>query len=540
VSEASAGEGESGSRYDVVVIGGGINGAGIARDAAERGLDVLLLEQDDFSAATTAWSSRLIHGGLRYLEYAEISLVYESLHERRHLLEAAPHLVHPLKLVIPVYRGARRGKALIRAGMLAYDLLSLGKELPGHDMLSRRELLAEEPGMLAEGLRGAAAYYDAQVPWAERLVIENLVAAERAGAVLRNYCRVEALCDGSGTMDGVEYRDLATGERHRVHAPVVVNAGGPWVDRVLKGLPARLPRLMGGTKGSHVVVSPFEGAPKSAFYIEAEADGRPMFVIPWAGLYLIGTTDIRYSGDPADARASGEEVDYLLGEANRVFPRAGLGRESVHYTYCGVRPLPWEEGPEGAITRKHIIREHDDVARGLMSIIGGKLTTYRHLAEEVVDRIGRLLERDLPGCPTDDEPLPGGADFEEARERLAAAGVVADETAGHLLSVYGSRGLEIAEMAVTEPALGEIVCQRTGAIAAEVIFSLEQEHARTLDDLLQRRMMIGLGPQLGRDVLDAVASVAGDHLGWSDEERDAAKSAYHQRLDRFQVPDRTF
>jgi len=448
--------------------------------------------------------------------------------------------VRPLRLVVPVFRSSRRGKALIRAGMMAYDLLSLGKELPGHDMLSRRELLAEEPGILTEGLRGAAAYYDAQVQWAERLVIENIVAAGRAGAVLRNYCRVEELCDGTGTMDGVIYRDLATGERHRVHAPVVVNAGGPWVDRVLAGLLARLPRLMGGTKGSHVVVSPFEGAPNSAFYIEAEADGRPMFVIPWAGLYLIGTTDIRYSGDPADARASAEEVDYLLAEVIRVFPRAGLAHDSVHYTYCGVRPLPRQEGPEGAITRKHIIREHEDVARGLLSVIGGKLTTYRHLAEEVVGRVGRLLERDLPDCTTDDGPLPGGTDFEEARQRLAAAGIVADATAAHLLSVYGSRALEIAEMAVAEPALGEVVCKRTGAIAAEVVFSLEQEHARTLDDLLQRRMMIGLGPELGLDALDAVAAVAGRHLGWSDDEREAAKTAYRERLDRFQVPDRTF
>lgn len=531
---------DAASDYDLVVIGGGINGAGIARDAAERGLDVLLLEQDDFSSGTTAWSSRLIHGGLRYLEYAEISLVFESLHERRRLLEAAPHLVHPLKLVIPVYRGARRGRALIRAGMIAYDLLSLGKELPGHDMLSRRELLAEEPGILAEGLRGAAAYYDAQVPWAERLVIENLVAAERAGAVLRNYCRVEHLYDGTGAVDGVGYRDLATGEEHRVRAPVVVNAGGPWVDRVLKELPARMPRLMGGTKGSHVVVSPFPGAPSSAFYVEAAADGRPMFIIPWAGLYLIGTTDIRYSGDPGDARASVEEVDYLLAEVNRVFPGAGLTRESVHYTYCGVRPLPWEEGPEGAITRRHIIREHDDVAKGLISIIGGKLTTYRHLAEETVDRVARLLERDLPDCPTADEPLPGGAGYDEAREELATSAMIGRETATHLLSVYGSRALEIMALASREPELAAVVCVRSGAIAAEVVYSLEREHARTLDDLLQRRMMIGLGPKLGLDALDAVAEVAARYLGWSDEQREAEKSAFHHRLDRFQVPDRSF
>ncbi len=530
--------GDGDTRYDLVVIGGGINGAGIARDAAERGLRVLLLEQSDFASGTTAWSSRLVHGGLRYLEYAEISLVYESLHERRRLLEAAPHLVHPLKLVIPVYRQARRGRALIRAGMIAYDLLSLGKELPGHDMLTRRELLTEEPGIRAEGLRGAAAYYDAQVTYAERLVVENIVAARRAGAVARNYCRVETLYDVTGAVDGVGYRDLVTGERHRARAPAVVNAGGPWVDRVLKGLPARVPRLMGGTKGSHIVVSRFPGAPSSAFYIEAASDGRPMFVIPWNGLYLIGTTDIRYSGDPGDARASREEVDYLLAETNRVFPSADLRLESVHYTYCGVRPLPWEEGPEGAITRRHIIREHDDVARGLISIIGGKLTTYRHLAEEVVDRLSRVLERDLPGCTTEDEPLPGGEGLEEAEARLAENSLVGPATAAHLLAVYGSRAIEVVRLAGEDRGLAEVVCERTGAIAAEVVYSLDHEAARTLDDLLQRRMMIGLGPKLGLDALDAVARVAAGHLGWSDERCEAEKAAFRRRLERFRVPGR--
>jgi glycerol-3-phosphate dehydrogenase len=317
---------------------------------------------------------------------------------------------------------------------------------------------------------------------------------------------------------------------------VVVNAGGPWVDRVLKGLPARVPRLMGGTKGSHVVVSPFPGAPSSAFYIEAASDGRPMFVIPWNGLYLIGTTDIRYSGDPGEARASREEVAYLLAETNRVFPSADLSIGSVHYTYCGVRPLPWEEGPEGSITRRHIIREHDDLARGLISIIGGKLTTYRHLAEEVVDRLPRLLDRELPDCPTDDEPLPGGDGLDEARARLAESSLIGPGTADHLLAVYGSRALDVVALAAEEPGLADVVCERSGAIAAEVIYSLEHEQARTLDDLMQRRMMIGLGPKLGLDALDAVSRVAARHLGWNEEQQEAEEAGFRRRLERFRVP----
>ncbi len=295
---------ESVPEYDLVIVGGGINGAGIARDAALRGLRVVLLEKGDFGSGTSSWSSRLIHGGLRYLEYAEIPLVYESLHERRYLQQIAPHLVKRIRINIPVYDRSRRGPMLIRLGMIAYDLLSIGKFLPRHRMLSRDELLEEEPGLNAEGLRAGAQYYDAQVTFAERLVLENIVAAAEAGAVVKNYCAVDVIGQHDGECMNVAYIDEQSSEKNRVKGRLVINAAGPWVDRVLRTTGTNNRRLMGGTKGSHIVIGDFKGAPSDAFYVEATADGRPFFIIPWNGQFLIGTTDISYVRDPDNALAS--------------------------------------------------------------------------------------------------------------------------------------------------------------------------------------------------------------------------------------------
>ncbi|MEL7187675.1 MAG: glycerol-3-phosphate dehydrogenase/oxidase, partial [Pseudomonadota bacterium] len=342
--------------YDVAVIGAGVNGAGIARDAALRGLKVLVLDKGDMCSATSAISSRLIHGGLRYLEYGEIPLVYESLHERRWLRQIAAHLVQPLRISIPIYENARRGKFLIRLGMIAYDILSWNKSLPKHDMLNEQEIRAAEPGLNDDGLVAAARYYDAQITFAERLVLENLLAATAAGAEIRTYARVVELATCNRQVDRVSYVD-ADGKQHTVRVASVVNAAGPWVDDVLKTAPEPTKRFIGGTKGSHIVVGKFADAPKDTFYVEAATDGRPFFIIPWNDQYLIGTTDIRYDGDLDSIRASREEVDYLLKETNRVFPRAGLTVDDINFAYAGVRPLPYrDKGPESAITRRHIIK----------------------------------------------------------------------------------------------------------------------------------------------------------------------------------------
>ena len=374
------------SRYDVVIIGAGINGAGIARDAAMRGLKVLLIEKGEIGAGTTSASTRLIHGGLRYLEHFEFGLVYESLRERETLLRIASGLVKPLAMVIPIYKQSRRGRMTIWAGMVLYDLLSWRKSLPRHRMLSRAETLEKCPGLNAEGLVGSALYYDAQVEFPERLVLANVQSAREFGAEVLTHTRVTGL-----TGSGVEFRGQL------VEASVVINATGPWIDQVLA--PVKSPKLIGGTKGSHIVVPVFPGAPANAIYLEARSDGRPIFIIPWNKLYLIGTTDVPFEGDPDQVRCEDWEIDYLLSETNLALPGAHLTRESILYTYSGVRPLPYQSS-----TRRHFIREHPQLPN-LLSIVGGKLTTYRSLSEECVDLIFRKLKRDSPACRTATEYL---------------------------------------------------------------------------------------------------------------------------------------
>ena len=446
------------SEFDVIVIGTGINGAGIARDAAMRGLKVLLVDKSDIGSGTSSASTRLIHGGLRYLEHFEFGLVRESLRERETLLRIAPHLVRPLPITIPIYKQSRRGPATIRAGMIVYDLLSFGKSLPRHRMLSRRATLEQLPRLNPEGLLGSALYFDAQVEFAERLVLENALAAHERGAQVYTYAPVTKLTDS-----GIEF--VCEGEKQFARASVIVNASGPWVDYLLD----ESPRLIGGTKGSHIVIAPFSGAPANAIYLEAESDKRPFFIIPWNENYLIGTTDVRFEDDPDEARSELWEIDYLLAETNRAFPEARLTREQVLYTYSGVRPLPVTgEKDEQSITRRHFIREHPRMSN-LLSIVGGKLTTYRSLAEECVDLIFRKLGRPSPPCATAKEVLPGAVNFSSVKNPT------------RLLRVYGSRANQVTQL-------------NEDPFTSEIRFALKHEFAKTLDDCLLRRTMIGLNP----------------------------------------------
>ncbi len=507
--------------FDVAIIGAGINGAGIARDAALRGLDVVILDKNDMCSGTSAVSSRLIHGGLRYLEYGEIPLVFESLRERRCLRKIAAHLVQPLRISIPIFSGARRGPLLIRLGMIAYDILSFGKRLPGHDMLDRDEIRREEPGLRDDGLIGAARYYDAQVTFAERLVLENLLAARSAGASIRTYCTVRQIKTDQGRVSALVYTD-ASGCTHEVATRSIVNAAGPWVDEVLKAAPHRVKRFVGGTKGSHIVVARFEGSPTDTFYVEAAADGRPVFIIPWNDQLLIGTTDIRYDDSLDQIRASREEVDYLLTETNRVFPRAGLTVDDIHFAYAGVRPLPYrDKGPESAITRRHIIKTNRNIASGLVSIIGGKLTTYRNLAEQTVDRLAKILHRKLPGSRTAGTLLPGAWGVDRARERLVASGLLSDAGVHRLLSIYGGRAAGIVDLACDDDVSRQTLNNDSVHLAAEVLFVIREEFAVTLADIVFRRTMIGFDADQGRPLFDAVAAVAAEELSWTEDHKQA-------------------
>lgn len=446
------------NQFDVIVIGAGINGSGIARDAAMRGLKVLLVDKSDIGSGTSSASTRLIHGGLRYLEHFEFGLVRESLRERETLLRIAPHLVRPLPITIPIYKQSRRGPLTIRAGMIVYDLLSFTKSLPRHRMLSRRATLDQLPGLNPEGLLGSALYFDAQVEFAERLVLENVLSAHEHGAEVYTYAPVTNLT-GSGT----EF--VCEGKKQVARASVIVNASGPWVDYLLD----ESPKLIGGTKGSHIVVAPFPGAPANAVYLEAESDKRPFFIIPWNENYLIGTTDVRFEDDPDQARSELWEIDYLLSETNRAFPEARLTRERVLYTYSGVRPLPvTSEKDEQSITRRHFIREHPRLSN-LLSIVGGKLTTYRSLAEECVDLIFRKLNRTSPPCSTAKEVLPGGVNF---------ASFAAEFTGPtRLLRVYGSRANQVTQL-------------HEDPLTSEILFAFKHEFAKTTADCFLRRTMI--------------------------------------------------
>lgn len=390
--------------YDVIVIGAGINGAGIARDAAMRGLKVLLIDKGDPGMGTTIASTRLIHGGLRYLEHFEFGLVRESLREREILLRIAPHLVRPLAITIPIYEQSKRGRLTIRAGMILYDLLSWGKSLPRHRMLSRAETLEQLPGLNPDGLVGSALYYDAQLEFPERLVMENVLSAREFGADVLTHTRVTNLAVKDGKVSRVELVNEA-GEKQFAEADVVINAAGPWIDQVLDEAPVKSPKLIGGTKGSHIIVPPFSGAPANAIYVEARSDGRPIFIIPWNKLYLIGTTDVRFEGNPDEVRCEPWEIDYLLSETNLALPAAHLTRDSIIDTYSGVRPLPvTSDKNEQNITRRHFIRRHPALLN-LLSIVGGKLTTYRSLAEQCVDLIFQKLGKDSPPCRTATEVL---------------------------------------------------------------------------------------------------------------------------------------
>lgn len=517
--------------YDLIIIGGGINGTAIARDAAMRGLNVLLLEKEDLCAGTSAWSSRLMHGGLRYLEYYEIDLVRESLRERERLFWTAPHLVKPLPFVIPFFRHNKRGPLLIRLGMIGYDILSLDKSVPFHTMMSHKKALEEYPGLNQLGLKGAALYYDGQVELAERMCIENALSAHENGATILTYARVDDFIMSGDTVQGVKFSDLLDDERtYQVKSPVVINVSGPWVDTLLRGTKHATRQLMGGTKGSHIIVDPFHGSPKSAIYFESVADGRPMFIIPWNKRYLIGCTDIRYDDDLDYIVANDEEIAYILHEVNGVIPEAKLTTGDIHYTHSGIRPLPHTaDGSTASITRRHIVYDHAPDVQGLFSIIGGKLTTFRALAEHAVDAVFRKLKRKKVKCGTFHMPFPGAnvLDFIAFRTEFKQKSDLPSETAERLLDIYGVRSLEILKIIEGDADLKTCFSPNTGAIKAEVIFAFKHEMAERISDVLMRRTMIGLEPNMGIGEDEETAKIGQVYFGW-DDERAKAEVAYHR------------
>jgi glycerol-3-phosphate dehydrogenase len=530
--------------FDVVVIGAGVNGLGIARDAALRGLRVALLEQDDICSGVSAWSGRLVHGGLRYLEHYDFALVRESLRERELLFRLAPHLVKPVRLLMPFYSHNRRSPKLIRLGMMIYDGLSFDKKTGRHEILSREGILRRFTGIGPDGLTGSAVFTDGQVEAAERLCVELGVAAAGEGAVIRTKARVEEpLHDADGTVCGVRFRDLSRdgdGELHDVRAKVILNVAGPWIDRVFRREAPGQPRLNGGTKGSHLIVDPFPGAPTDVVYYESQADGRLVLVIPWMGRYMLGTTDIRFEDDPDEARCDTDEMAYILGEVNTLVPGANLTPDDVLYTFSGVRPLPYApDKSESAVPRTHILHEHGAGLKGVVTVVGGKLTTYRQLAEDAVDDAFTRLGRKAPKCVTRNLPFPGSLDDPAPlRADLVAAGV-SERTADRLLSLYGRRAIDVVAEAGGDTQLLDVFDEGTGAIGAELLFAVRREFAVTLADVLARRLLLAFEPGHGLGSVDRAAELLGERLGWDEARRKEEIDGYRRWLDHLAVPKAT-
>ena len=539
------------TEYDVIVIGGGINGAGVARDAAIRGLNTILVDKNDFASGSSSWSSRLIHGGLRYLEYFEFPLVRESLKEREVLLRTAPHLVTPLQLTIPIYRDRSRPYWKIWAGMILYDLFSFDKTLPIHRMLPQKKFRQLFRSLDTDNLAGGSQYYDGQVTRAERLCLENIISAQNAGAIALNYMEVIELDIKNNRITDVVCKDKLTGESVTISGSkdaVIINTAGPWIDRVCERGNKDGDRVTigdakknGGTKGSHIVVEEFPGAPGSTLYVEAKSDGRPFFIIPWLDKYLIGTTDLVYKDDIDNIKADDAEIDYLLQEVNNVVPAANLKRDDVKFTYSGVRPLPNSDGKKpGSITRKHIIFDHrQEGVNNLLSLIGGKLTTYRHVGEEMVDAVFKRTKRSPRPCQTDTLPLPGCILPTDRRIQQAIDEYQSHlpiETIDHLFSIYGARAIEVLALTRENPALREPLSSDLPDIKAQVVYAIENESAHTLVDILRRRTTLAMNGHYAMNLLPVVIETLEKHCGWTNEQSDRAIADYRFYMEHNCIP----
>ncbi|MBE0592532.1 MAG: glycerol-3-phosphate dehydrogenase/oxidase, partial [Gemmatimonadales bacterium] len=448
------------------------------------------------------------------------------------LLNIAPHLVWPRSFLFPVHRGGRLSAWKLEAGLWLYDLLAVFRNVRLHRMLSKRGMLHAEPGIRARDLVGGARYYDAQCDDA-RLTLANVRDAHRHGAVVSNYAKVDHLDSADGRVNGARVMDLTTGETVHVRALVTVNATGPWSDQIRE--PDGRPSLL-RTKGVHVVVPRHRLGNHEAVIFVSPIDGRVMFVLPWGSVTYIGTTETEMTGDPGSVAATADDVVYVLRSANALFPEARLTPDDVLATWAGVRPLlrHGDQDDPNAASREHTILESDN---GLLSIVGGKLTTYRLMAAQIVDRVtSRLHERDgrqvAPRSPTDREPLPGG----EARnlDVMIDATVVegfSREVATHLVHTYGGESAAVVRLAQSEPRLAEPVITGHTTIWAELLYAMRREMAITLTDLLMRRThLFYAAPDQVLAKLDDLVRFAAAELRWTSEREGAEAEAY-----RFEV-----
>ncbi len=512
-----------GEQFDVVVIGGGINGVAIARQCSAAGRRVLLAEQHDFASGTTSRTTRIIHGGLRYLEYGEIALVRESLREREALLRRKPHLVRPLRFVLALPPG-RRSALEVRFGLWLYRRVAPARPCAnGHNVAALERMLDR-----GDALR-VFHYDDAQCDFPERLVAEWLRDAVSFGAEARNYTQALQVDVANGCACGVRLRDRLNGCEYRVATSWIINASGPWADRVARTARVSGGSLIGGVRGSHIVLPRFTGAPDAAVYTEA-IDGRPIFVLPWNDQLWVGTTEVRDSGDPGRVQPHQQEIDYLLRSARRLFPAAGWQHGDIQYAMAGVRPLPFSTGAApSAITRRHLLHDHrEDGAGGMISLVGGKLTTAAGVARECARKLGIVVDEPRADALLSDHGIEGAV--ESLVESLAAGGLPR-QTARALMTWFGRPAHAIAQPA--EDRLRAPICDRTPHIVAEAVYAIRQEFAVTLADVLLRRVPVALAGWWSEAETRQSAQRIGAALGWSETRINEECEAFEQERSAF-------
>jgi len=508
--------------FDLLIIGGGVTGACVARDAALRGLKVALIEKNDFAHATSAHNSKLIHGGLRYLRNFELGLVRESLKERRIWQRTAPHLVQPLPFLVPLYDAGMKGRATLTAGLTLYDLLSFDRgwlddpdqRLPGHSWLNTKKALEREPMLNAEGFEGSFLYYDAQMYAPERLALECVIDAAAHDAAIANHIGAEGLLVRNGRVEGATVKDAFSDARFDIRAKATLLAAGPWSDIFLaQALGKPSTHKIMRSKGIHLIVP----AMTKIDALTVAAGGGHFFVLPWRGHSILGTTDTAFHEAPDQVGVTANDIESFLAFINANLPSAHLKPADVQHFYAGLRPLVDDgSGDTYDASRRAELIDHaeGDNLDGLFSAIGGKWTTSRDLAEKTVNALIGKLGITAQPCSTRTSHLPGG---DIPRFKVFQAQMEAEHdpvpNIEHLARLYGTRVHEVLTLGGNRPDLRQSLSE-SGDIGAQVLYAVREEMALTLTDVVMRRTGIGQLGSPGTANIARVASLMADELGW--------------------------
>ncbi len=514
--------------FDLCVIGGGINGAAVARDAAMRGLRVALVEAGDFAGATSSRSSKLIHGGFRYIPQGQFLLVYHALRERERLRNlTAPHLVHPIRFLFPSYRGRGFGRSTMAAGLFLYDVLARSRKSERHLRLTSEKVLETEPLLNRDGLTGGVLYYDA-VGDDARITLENVLDAALHGAAVANYAAVEGLSKAGGRVATAGVLDLLGARRFEIRARAFVNAAGPWVDEIRRMDDAGAKPSIRLTKGVHLVFA-LKSLPVRGPLVLCDAEKRIVFVMPYGPYVLVGTTDTDFSGDPAEVAPEKSDALYLLGILAASLPSLSLSASDIAASFAGLRALVTanSNAKPSSVAREEQILE---AASGMLTVAGGKLTTHREIAALVVARVMKNIGRSPGLCPTLATPLPGARRMDDAM--LSDDGSIFDpEMHAALASRYGTRTALVLRIARERPELAYALAPGCPAAGAEVVHAVRNEMANSIADFLVRRTSLAWRyPPQAEAAAPAVARIMARELGWIREREEEEAAGFVARL----------